>query len=1096
MIQKWLNFVARIRQINRRVGLGAKLTVLLLPLVMLPTLIAVGLTYQRSRAILRQQAIDQLSSAAQAQITVLNDWTEQREQRLHIGSMRSALLDPLAALLDVDDVQRASSSARRAAREELATLKLQQGQVIFVHVLVARLADGMILASSQETWEGQNLASVPEGLLPSDRLASTPLFDDPLISSGTLAIASTAPLRVGAGEASDALLIGINVDLRIGDLMQEMQVFWEQRGVYRVERGQTYMVYEPDVLLRLERYGTAPMIEPGIQHPVFASAQANTSGIVEFTSRVDNTPVLAAYEWLPDWNLGVVVELPSADIFAGINALAPFIALLAIVTLALIVVAVPLVTGRAVRPLVTLSALAERIARGEWMHRVPVSSEDEIGRLALSFNSMIDELEESYRSLEERVLERTRQIQTASEVARDAVALREVEVLLNEVVTLISSRFNYYHAGVFLVDATGEYAVLRASSSEGGKRMLEKGHSLPVGKVGIVGYVTGSGNPRIALDVGADAYHFVNPDLPETRSEIALPLRSGDEIIGALDVQSTEPSAFGEEDLLVLQTMADQLAVAIENARLLEDQAILASRRRKVIDIYNQLATRLGYSQLIDEIPEIIRSGLDYTGVTVAMVEGSDVVIRSSSVMREELRPHLGESMPIGRGMYGRAVSMKAPLVMVDTTRAEAAIPATAQTSSPTTLIVPLLARGEAIGALGVIPDQPSHPQERDLEILELLAGQVAIALENARLFEEMQQSLQHVDVLLQQQTAETWEELLDLLAARDEESVIEYSGGYTPVRLPEDAPEMNVDISLRGETIGNLNLLRKSQEDWSSDDQAILMAVAEEVAGALEQARLLEELQRRATQLQAAAEIARDATGLVDLETLFQRAVNLIRERFGLYHVSIFLIDESGEQAVIRESTGEAGRKLKQEAHSLAVGSNSIIGLVTQSGECYVAHDVSIDPYYQGNPLLPDTRTELGVPLKIGDQVIGTLDIQHTHVHAFSEDDISIFEILADQLAVAVQNARNFEEALNRANREQAVMEITGKIRASGDIESMLRTAAREIRQVLGARSARVMLAEEPLDLRISRDDGSDSSPDNGHEIDASDPYSETSEG
>ncbi|NIS82865.1 MAG: GAF domain-containing protein, partial [Anaerolineales bacterium] len=198
------------------------------------------------------------------------------------------------------------------------------------------------------------------------------------------------------------------------------------------------------------------------------------------------------------------------------------------------------------------------------------------------------------------------------------------------------------------------------------------------------------------------------------------------------------------------------------------------------------------------------------------------------------------------------------------------------------------------------------------------------------------------------------------------------------------------------------------------------------------------------------------------------------------------------GENVVVRESTGEVGRVLKEQAHSVPVGTQSLIGYVAQRGEYYIAHDVSADPYHQPNPLLPDTQTQLGLPLQIGDRVIGVLDVQHIHPHTFSEDDISVLEVLADQLAVAVQNTRNFEEALERANREQAVMDITSKIRASGDVETMLRTVVQEMRLALGARSARIQLAEVPLDLQSSGD-GADGSQDDGRESVDSDGWQPT---
>jgi methyl-accepting chemotaxis protein len=204
-----------------------------------------------------------------------------------------------------------------------------------------------------------------------------------------------------------------------------------------------------------------------------------------------------------------------------------------------------------------------------------------LGTALRSINSSIELAQHNERSLAEsnrqlnirsRDLERrSRQLQAAAEVSRAAISAYELDGLLAQVTLLISEQFNFYHAGIFLLDEAGEYAVLQAANSTGGKKMLEKGHRLKVDEQGVVGYVTGKGRPRIALDVGKDAVHFDNPMLPETRSELALPLKIGSQIIGALDVQSKHEAAFDQDDITVLQTMADQLAIAIENARLLQE---------------------------------------------------------------------------------------------------------------------------------------------------------------------------------------------------------------------------------------------------------------------------------------------------------------------------------------------------------------------------------------------------------------------------------------------------------------------------------------------------------------------------------------------
>lgn len=194
-------------------------------------------------------------------------------------------------------------------------------------------------------------------------------------------------------------------------------------------------------------------------------------------------------------------------------------------------------------------------------------------------------LEELSSQLEQRVEERTHELVIASketarrseqleaiaELARSLTDIQDTENLLPTIADFVSERLDYYHVGIFLNDKKGEYAVFRASNgeSEGGQRMLARNHRLRIGSEGIVGYVVKNGEPRIALDVGADAVYFENPDLPNTHSEIALPLRLGTEFIGALDIQSTETNAFSDEDISVFITLADQIALAVQNTRLL-----------------------------------------------------------------------------------------------------------------------------------------------------------------------------------------------------------------------------------------------------------------------------------------------------------------------------------------------------------------------------------------------------------------------------------------------------------------------------------------------------------------------------------------------
>ncbi|NPA27223.1 MAG: GAF domain-containing protein [Chloroflexi bacterium] len=198
--------------------------------------------------------------------------------------------------------------------------------------------------------------------------------------------------------------------------------------------------------------------------------------------------------------------------------------------------------------------------------------------------------------------------------------------------------------------------------------------------------------------------------------------------------------------------------------------------------------------------------------------------------------------------------------------------------------------------------------------------------------------------------------------------------------------------------------------EPWPEDEQQILAVVAAQAAVRVRSLALLAENVRRAQQLELASQIARDISSTLNLQELLERTVNLIRERFGYYHAAIFLLDERGEYAEIRAATGEIGQLMVRSGHRLAVGSPSVVGQTAALGEPVVVNDTHQSATHRPNPLLPETRAEIGLPLKIGNRVIGVLDVQSRHAYAFRPDDVRALQLLADQLAVAVENARAYE--------------------------------------------------------------------------------------
>jgi len=204
---------------------------------------------------------------------------------------------------------------------------------------------------------------------------------------------------------------------------------------------------------------------------------------------------------------------------------------------------------------------------------------------------------------------------------------------VRQTVDLIHDRFDFYYVGLFLLDEAKRWAVLRAGTGEPGRQMLEAGHRFHVGGESMVGWCTANVQARIALDVGEEAVRFDNPLLPETRSEMALPLISRGQVIGALTVQSAEAAAFSEEDIAMLQTMADQVANAIENTRLFEEAQRLAQRERTVSQITSKLRSALNLETILQTAVQELGQALGASEAIVSL--GTETTLLSHRMEAE-----------------------------------------------------------------------------------------------------------------------------------------------------------------------------------------------------------------------------------------------------------------------------------------------------------------------------------------------------------------------------------------------------------------------------------------------------------------------------
>jgi GAF domain-containing protein/HAMP domain-containing protein len=353
-----------------------------------------------------------------------------------------------------------------------------------------------------------------------------------------------------------------------------------------------------------------------------------------------------------------------------------------------------------VAPLTALIAGTERLAAGDLHHRVSVSTRDETAKLAEAFNMMADRLSDMIEGLEQRVAERTFEIgkrstylEAAAEIGRFANSILVADQLVIQVIELIRERFNLYYVGLFMLSDDGKWAILRSGTGDAGKAMLERKHKIKVGE-GMVGWCIANSQARVAREVQEDSVHLATVELPETCSEAALPLRARDRVIGAITVQSIRADAFDETAITALQSMADHIAVALENARLF-------SRNQEALATAQQAYGELSRASWVD-----LLSSRSYKGYYC----DEDGVV------------------PLDEGQSKQDLT---------------------SLTSPQVLRLPIRIRGQALGTiLARKAETDGEWSSEEIGLLEALTDQLSVALDNARLYSDTQSSAERAHII------------------------------------------------------------------------------------------------------------------------------------------------------------------------------------------------------------------------------------------------------------------------------------------------------------------------------------------------------------
>ena len=733
------------------------------------------------------------------------------------------------------------------------------------------------------------------------------------------------------------------------------------------------------------------------------------------TAAIQDTPYYIAYYPLPTIGYSIGLIAPTSELDAAyltareqINQQTQSTTLLSILILLVVLLAVggiSLLLGRFLAtPLTQLTETAMEVSKGNLNIRAEVQTQDEIGTLASTFNIMTGRLQEILGTLEQRIAARTRNLELAAEVGRAVSQVRNLDVMLKDACELILKEFNLYYVQVYLADPSQTNLVLEAGTGDVGVQLLARGHKLQFNTGSINGRAAVEKRSVVIADTAQSATFRPNKLLPATRGEMAVPLIVGDKVVGVLDMQSSEPDVLTDETIPAFEALAGQMAVAVQNANLLEE----TEQARAQVESQARRLVREGWTEHLDAIhkPEKLGFVFDHNQIS--------------------------------------------PLAEVDETQ----LPVDGKSVS-----APIAVTGEALGSLVVEVDAETRAGQTS-ELVNIVARQVAQQIENLRLLESAERYRAESERAANLQTIEGWQRYV---ASRTGESL-----GYlydTKEVHPQsnehvDTSMFTLPIKARDEKIGKLAIQGLTNQEQESVD--LVNAVAERLSAHIESLRLFEEtrqgqveLDKRARQLAAVAEISNVSSKELDIQKMLESVVHLTQRKFGLYHAHVFIYDETTDELRIRACGYKEGDEHEGTHGTAAIPmtqEQSLVGRAARTRKAVIVNNVFAEAGWLPNPLLPDTASELAVPLVVGDRVLGVLDVQSERVNAFTDEDANIQMTLASQVATALQNARSFTQAQKQANREAMLNTINQKIQSATSVEAVLQIAARELGHALGA--------------------------------------------
>lgn len=526
-----------------------------------------------------------------------------------------------------------------------------------------------------------------------------------------------------------------------------------------------------------------------------------------------------------------------------------------------------------------------RLITCEWSN---TSLVDETGR-TIGVASMVQDIterEQLQAQLQESLRRREREVTVSTQIAQEVASADDLFDLYQRAVNQIHEQFGYYHTQLLRYDPALQTVALTVGYGEIGEKMLALNHSVPMG-VGLIGKAALSQRSILRPNLSNDPDHRPNPLLPDTKGELVVPIKLGDEVLGVLDVQSDKADALNENDQFVLEGLCGQIAVAIESTILRQE---MESRLRE-LNILQRQMSREGWYEYKTARQQVNGYHFAHTGP----------------------QPLYLENLP---------------------QHAEEPINGSTAVAIQNAISTPLQVKGEAIGYLGIQEDQERPLSPSDKQFLNAVSRELAEALEAARLFEQTQDALS--------------------------------------------------------------------------------------------------EQERLTAELETVAQVSTAASTILEADALLQAVVDLTKSSFNLYHVHIYLLNETGRKLILKAGAGNIGRLMALEGREIAIDSTSIVARSARSRQGVLENNARQAPDFLPHPLLPNTKAEMAIPMIVGDKLIGVLDLQSDHSESFLEGDLKIQRTLASQIAIALENARQYADQVETSTKLRELDRLKSEFLAS----------------------------------------------------------------